>query len=420
MDTRLSAVLKDIVALSAGLALLWIGCAKPGPIRVPGSGAQGGGRPVYDVRGAPLTRRLPSFADTVAPAPGDKLFLTIDNALQQIVTEELQKMVKDCKARGGYAIMADPQTGDVWALAEESAEPAPPQRPDAGDAHGGSLGGAFEPGALLKPIVIASAFDNGVASPDTAFDCEQGMWVQGGRALRDSGPRLGMMQVRQIVQKSSSIGTAKVAVACGPQRVHDALLKFGFGAPTGLGLLGESSGFVPALAQWDAPALTRIALGQSIQATGPQVLQSYCTIANRGVMPQLRLVDRTETPTGSRREANPRRLKGRVISAKAAQEITDVLKLVTQPGGTAPKAAVPGRVVAGMTCTVQKQVSADYSASRFVAGFVGFLPADAPVFVLLVVANEPEGAMYGGTVAAPTFSRIAVRALLYLQVPQPR
>ena len=359
---------------------------------------------------------MPGVAAAVAPAAGSKLFLTIDKAIQQIATKELQRMVNDYRARGGYVIMADPKTGAIRALAEVSAHADPRNKTDPANERSRLLADVFEPGSILKPIVAMTALDCGVASPDTAFDCGQGMWVYAGRALRDPHP-YGKLTLHDIVAKSSNIGTARIAVAIGQQRLYESLLRLGFGAPTGMGLPGEPSGLVPALAQWDDLAFTRIAIGQGIQVTALQLVQAYCAIANRGMMPQLRLVDHTEDTATGRSEANPPRLKGRVVSEKAAQDITEALKSVTQDGGTAPKAAVSGRQVAGVTCSAQKMVNGGYSMGKFVAGFVGFVPADAPAFVLLVMADEPGAvAYYGGTVAAPTFSRIAGKTLEYLAV----
>jgi cell division protein FtsI/penicillin-binding protein 2 len=265
--------------------------------------------------------------------------------------------------------------------------------------------------------------------------------------------------VRDIVGTSGNIGTARIAVAMGTQRVHEALVKFGFGTPTGIDLAGEPAGSVPALAEWDDTTLTRVAIGQDIQVTALQIIQAYCTLANGGMMPQLRVLDRTQDEASHRRKASPHTShqgsggtvdgssqasdcdvalpegavisvtdhvygkidicyipsrKSRVVSETTAEGITAALTQATQRGGIASTAAVLGYGVAGAACTVQKAVSGTNSTDRFVAGFVGYVPADDPAFVLLVLADEPKGAVFGGTLAAPVFRRIAERVFQYL------
>jgi cell division protein FtsI/penicillin-binding protein 2 len=268
--------------------------------------------------------------------------------------------------------------------------------------------------------------DAGIVTLDSAFDCEDGLWFYRGRSLRDSGHRYGVLRVWEIIQKSSNIGTAKIALLMGERRVFDTLTNFGFGKPTGLGLEGEAPGIFRPLEKWDALSISRFPIGQGILVTPLQMLQAYCTLANGGLMRQLRVIDRLVDPVSGRADVYPNLAKWRVVREDAVQKIVQALKLVAREGGTAPKAAVPGYDVAGKTGTAQKVIDGQYSTTKFVASFIGFVPADDPAFVLLVAADEPDPkrGYYGGTVAAPTFSRIAEKTLRYLQIapliPNPR
>jgi len=348
---------------------------------------------------------------------GSDVHLTIQEPIQQIVEDELAAMAEQFGPRAAYAVMADPKTGAVMAVAQQPTFD-PNNREGTKPAQWGLqlLREGFEPGSIMKSVAVAGALDYGVVTLDDVFDCEHGYWVYCRRPLRDCHP-YDDLPVWEIMQKSSNIGVAKIAVQMGEKRLYQTLLRFGFGRPTGIGFPDEEDGIFRPLEKWDGLSVTRFPIGQGILATPLQMVQAYCALANKGLIMQLQIVDRIATPEGRVERWCVPRPKQRAVRPRAARQLVSALKLVTTDGGTAPKAAVEGYEVAGKTGTAQKVIGGQYSHKKFVASFIGFVPADDPAFVLLVVADEPSrGGHYGGTVAAPTFSRIAEKTLRYLQV----
>jgi len=237
------------------------------------------------------------------------------------------------------------------------------------------------------------------------------MWFYAGHSLRDSGHKYGILQVRNIIQKSSNIGTAKIAVLMGKERLDQTLRTFGFGKPTGIGLDSEASGIYRKLKDWDGLSVSRFSIGQGVLVTPLQMVQAYCALANHGRMPPLHLVAGVKDPGTGKIMKKQRPAAHAVIGEDAARAITEALKLVTQEGGTAPQAAVAGYEVAGKAGTAQKVVNGQYEA-EYVASFIGYVPADDPALVLLIAVDGPsQGGYYGGLVAAPAFSRICARIL---------
>jgi cell division protein FtsI/penicillin-binding protein 2 len=274
----------------------------------------------------------------------------------------------------------------------------------------------FEPGSVMKGVSLAGALDYGVVELGSRVFCEQGKWEYCRRILHDSGHKYGTLTVAQIVQKSSNIGTAKIALQMGETRLYQTFVRFGFGRPTGIGFPEEENGIMRAVNKWDGLSVTRLPIGQGILVTPLQMVQAYCSLANGGTMMQLYVVDRIENPDTGLCEVTVPRVVRRTVKPESARSMVQALKLVTTTEGTAPKAAVEGHEVAGKTGTAQKVIDGQYSYCKYVSSFIGFVPADNPAFTLLIVADEPQRAHYGGTVAAPTFSRIAERTLRYLQI----
>ena len=351
------------------------------------------------------------------PRNGGNIYLTIDETIQQIVEAELLAMVRAHQPKAAYAVMVNPRNGAIMAMAQyPTFDPNNRKQMDPRAWQNRILTEGFEPGSIMKAVPVTGALDLGLVTLDTAFDCENGMWFYSGRSLRDSGHKYGVLRVRNIIQKSSNIGTAKIAVLMGKEKLDEVLRRFGFGKPTGIGLENEAGGIYRPLRKWDGLSVSRYCIGQGILVTPLQMVQAYCALANRGCMPQLHVVARVEDPANGKVENHHPPPKGTVAGEAAVRDITTALKLVTQEGGTAPKAAVAGYEVAGKTGTAQKVVNGQY-ASKYVASFIGYIPADDPAFVLLVSADEPsKGGYYGGVVAAPVFSRIAEKTLRYMQV----
>ena len=357
-------------------------------------------------------------ADIQEVRDGLNLYLTIREPIQSILEEELDKLMEKSGARAAYAIMADPQTGDILAVAQRPTYDPNDRSTMSPDCYRNRIAeDTMEPGSIMKPFAVAGALDQGYVTPHTRFDTNRGLWFYGGKPLRDSHP-MGILNVKEIVQKSSNIGTAKIALLMGEKNLDSTLRAYGFSSRTGIPLKPETAGIFRKVKNWDTLSITRFCIGQGIAASPLQLVRAYCILANGGHPVDLRLVDRIENANNHVVEKIPVK-RGKSIYQDSAthHEIISMLKTVTEEGGTAKSAAIPGYHVAGKTGTSQKFVNGQYSHKQYFASFVGFVPADNPRFVLLVTADEPKGSIYGGSVAGPSFSEIAQRTLQYLHVP---
>jgi cell division protein FtsI/penicillin-binding protein 2 len=353
---------------------------------------------------------------------GWDIYLTISEPLQAILEEELDKLCEKWKPRAAYAIMANPYNGHIIAVAQRPTfNPNDRSKMDPSAWRSRISADTFDPGSTMKPIAISGAIDAGIVSPYTKFDCEKGAWFYGGRILHDSHP-LDILTVREIVQKSSNVGTAKIALQMGKERLDKTLRSFGFGSRTGIQLNTETRGLFRKLSQWDTLSITRFPIGQGISCSPLQLVRAYCGLANHGKIPKLKLIDRIRNPEKKNAIKMWTEPPKQIFQNPATwKTMIDMMVLVTQEGGTARKAAIPGYLVAGKTGTSQKFINGAYSHSKYFASFIGFAPAYNPAFVLLVTADEPKGASYGGTVSAPTFRNIAERTLLYMNIkPDPQ
>lgn len=347
---------------------------------------------------------------------GDNVYLTIQEPLQAIVEEELDKLVEKWKPKTVYAVMVDPKTGSIMAMGQRpSFNPNDRSTLNGSDWQNKIVTEGFEPGSIMKPLVVAKALDLGVVRPGTMFDCEKGKWFYAGKFLKDSHP-YGIMTVSNIIQKSSNIGTAKISLELGKKRLYDLFVSCGFGKESGLPFEPEATGILRKYEKWDSLSATRFPIGQGILTTPLQIVSAYTALANNGQRMKLRIVDKIQNSDNGVIYNFPVKNAERIFSEKAANEIVEMMKLVTEEGGTATKANIPGYKVAGKTGTAQKWVNGEYSHTYFVASFIGFVPADDPAFVLLVAIDEPKGASYGGVVSAPAFTQIAEKALKYLDV----
>ncbi|MDD3118805.1 MAG: penicillin-binding protein 2 [Victivallales bacterium] len=363
--------------------------------------------------GAPLT--LP---DDPKGTDGINIYLTVREPIQAIMEEELDKFMQQWHPRAAYAIMAEPTTGNIMAIAQR-----PTFNPNERTTMNPSAWrcriteDVFEPGSAMKPIAISGAIDAGVVTPNTIFDCEGGHWSYGGKILRDSHP-LEKLTVAGIIQKSSNIGTAKIALKMGEPLLYRTLRTFGFGQHTGIPMKPEIRGQFRPLKRWDTLSITRFPIGQGISCSPVQLVRAYCALANGGKLVDIRLVDRIEHPETGMTMKYPVKKPLFVFKHPETQrKIIAMMKMVTRKGGTATKAAITGYEVAGKTGTSQKFLNGAYSHTKFFATFIGFVPADNPRFGLLVTADEPQNAHYGGTVCGPLFRSIGERTLKYLNIP---
>lgn len=353
---------------------------------------------------------------------GLNVVLTIDARVQQIAEEEIHSMVQQHSAVSGCAIVMRPKTGEILAMANfPTFDPNAPGRiKDASWRRNRVIGDQLEPGSTFKTVTVAGAFDDGLIRMTDTFAIETAGLRYGGHVLHDhDAGRVSAMSVRDIVAKSSNIGTAKIAIKMGKERTYGHIVNFGFGERTGIPLTGEAPGYFPKLKDWRDIHVSRIPIGQGVTATPLQLTMAVAAIANNGVLmkPMLidRLVDEKQQTVAKFQPVAARR----VVSEAAAKTTLDALKTVVEKG-TAEKAALEHYTVAGKTGTAQKVDPATkrYSHTYYYASFIGFFPADDPELLIYVGCDEPlkKTGYYGGTVCAPVFKRIAERAANYLNV----
>lgn len=350
---------------------------------------------------------------------GAAITLTLDRQLQFFTERALEKAVVDAKATAGMAVMMDPKTGEVLALASAPRfNPNSPQGTSAEAFRNRAATDTFEPGSTFKAFVVASALDEKVITPDTELNCEKGAWAIGRAVIHDTHPH-GMLKPGGVLQVSSNICAAKIAQKLGREKLVDTYARFGFGERTALGLPGEGRGVVPFPRA--EVALATQAFGQGLTATAVQVTAAYGALANGGVLMKPYLVSKVVDPDGVVLLDNKPTAVGRAVSEKSARTVVAMLESVVETGGTAPKARMDEYRVAGKTGTAQKvdPVAHGYSDKR-VASFIGMVPAEDPRVVILVVIDEPKTDVYGGLVAAPAFKEIASQTMSYLGVPPSR
>lgn len=354
------------------------------------------------------------------PEAGADIYLTIDQQVQYFTEKALDDLVKQYSPQGAWAIVQDVRTGEILAMA--SWPTFNPNRFGSAPAEwirNRAVGFGYEPGSVMKSVIIASALDGGYVTPRDVFDCENGLWMYGGRALHDSH-REGLLCVADILKKSSNIGAAKIALQMGNQKVYDCLKSFGFGSRTGIDLPGEESGILWPVKNWSKISITRLAMGHEINTTAIQMLSAISAIANDGIRMRPYVVKRVVKPSGEVLvEREPEEL-GQPISRDTAKIMRRLMARVTQPGGTGTKAALRGYAVAGKTGTAQKvrpkEEGGGYYSHKYVASFAGFVPVENPAISIIVVADDPKGAHYGGTVCAPAFQKIADQTVRYLRI----
>ena len=369
-----------------------------------------------DARGRKL---LTNGVEENPSTQGANLTLTIDSTLQYATERSLEKAVVESKAASGTAVVLDPHTGEILALASwPRFNPNAPRDADSDSFRDRAVTDAFEPGSTFKSFVVASALDRQVITEATEFDCLMGSFSIGHNVVHDTHPH-GMLNAKAILQVSSNIGAAKVGQKLGRDRLVETFRSFGFGERFGLGLPGEGKGAIPFPRA--EIALATQSFGQGISATTLQIAAGYAALANDGVLMKPYLVSKVVDSDGVVLLENKPTAIRRAVSVKAARTVVSMLESVVEPGGTAPRARMDEYRVAGKTGTAQKvdPIARGYSDKR-IASFVGIVPAEAPRAVILIVIDEPKTDVYGGLVAAPAFKEIALQAMPHLGVPKSR
>jgi len=350
--------------------------------------------------------------------PGSDVHLTLNTSIQHIAEKELEATILKYRAKSGVAIVMEPFTGEVLALANYPAfDPNNYSKQSADQRRNRAVTDSFEPGSTFKTILAAAALEEGVVGKEDLFYCEMGKYPYAGKVIHDTHPH-GWLSFAKILQVSSNIGFTKVAQKLKKDRYYRYIEKFGFGQVTGIDVPGEVPGLLRKAESWSAIDLATHAFGQGISATPLQMVMAYAAIANGGFLMRPYVTRRVVSPQGEIvLEIQPHVVR-RVISEKTARSLASILKDVTNEGGTGVMANVDGFEVAGKTGTAQKAdpVHGGYAAKKRVASFVGFVPANDPRLVALVLIDEPEVNVYGGVVAAPAFRNIAQAALRHLAV----
>ncbi|NQU11697.1 penicillin-binding protein 2 [bacterium] len=377
------------------------------------------GRPGYEVierdRKGREIRALRN--ESISPRPGYTVVLTIDQVIQHIAETELEKAMAAHRPQAGIIIVSRPATGEILAMTcRPTYDPNRPGDVPADARRNRAISDVAEPGSTFKVATIAGALQDGLVTPADRFDCENGAFIYAGRALHDAHP-YGMLSVDEILYHSSNIGAAKVALRAGPHRVHRYVRGFGFGAKTGIALLGEVSGIVHPLSQWTKLSITRIPMGHEIAVTSLQMLLAMNSVANGGRLMRPLIIKGVIEPSGAPVLQYAPQLAGRPILPRTSLMMTASLRKVVTPEGTARRAAVPGYDVAGKTGTAQKIENGQY-VRKFYSSFIGYLPAGDPQISILVTLDDPTvGGYYGGTVAGPVFREVAAKVAQYLGIP---
>jgi cell division protein FtsI (penicillin-binding protein 3) len=353
-----------------------------------------------------LGRIIEDVESIRAPQQGRELALSIDQRIQYLAFRELKSAVAEHEAKAGSIVVLDATSGEVLALANW-----PTYNPNNRDtmkmarSRNRAVVDLFEPGSTLKPFTAAAALESGLVGPGSLIDTEHGRLTIGRRTIRDVHPE-GFLTVSQVIQKSSNVGSAKIALAMAPQKLWAIFSAVGFGTQTRVGFPGEATGRLRAYQSWKPIEHATMSYGHGVSVSLLQLARAYSVFATDGELKQLTLIRRDQPVEGKR-----------VVSRRTAQAVRKMLEMVTQPGGTATRAQVAGYRVAGKTGTAHKLDGATYAADRYVSSFVGFAPASNPRLVIAVMIDEPGGKhYYGGEVAAPVFSNVMAGALRLLGV----
>jgi cell division protein FtsI (penicillin-binding protein 3) len=369
-------------------------------------GSDGERRVVKDALGEPIR-----FETLRSVSDGRDIELTLDSDLQARTEDVLADLGRTYAPKGATAIVMDPRTSDILAMANWPAlDPT-----DLGDASGDDLlnratGFTYEPGSTFKAITVSAALGDRLVTPDSAFTLAPSIQVAD-RTIEEAHERgTETLTVAEILAQSSNIGAVTIGLELGAETFDRWVSRFGFDRPTGIQIPGEERGIVPELEQYSGSTMGNLPIGQGLSVTPIQMAAAYAAIANGGILRQPRLLREVDGEPVSESPGN------RVIDRRVAAQVREMLEGVLAPGGTASEVSVPGYTLAGKTGTSQVAINGHYSESKYVASFIGFAPAQDPQLLVAVIVDQPQGDIYGGSVAAPAFGEIASFALPYLGI----
>ncbi|HEX6651467.1 MAG TPA: penicillin-binding protein 2 [Thermoleophilaceae bacterium] len=347
-----------------------------------------------------------SVVETQRSSAGENLHLTLDARIQERTEAVLSEVGQTYTPQGATAVVMDPRTGEILALANWP-------RVDANNIDGSpayarqnrAIQANFEPGSTFKAITVSGAMEEHLVQPGTTISVTPTITVADrtvGEAHDGGG---GVKSVAQILKESSNVGSVMIGLKLGAKRFDKWVRRFGFGRPTGVDLPGEEGGIVLRPEHYSGSSMGNMPIGQGIAVTPMQMATAYTAIANHGVMRRPYIVKGDQPP--------PKR----VLTQRTAGQVSHMLEGVLAAGGTAQEAQVAGYTLAGKTGTAEKAIKGGYSKTDFIASFIGFAPAKNPRLLVAVMVDTPRGDIYGGTVAAPAFERIMEFALPYLKIP---
>jgi cell division protein FtsI (penicillin-binding protein 3) len=352
----------------------------------------------------------------VQPHPGQTVVLTIDQTIQYRTEQALGAAVERTHAKSGTAIVMDPRTGEILALANAPTfDPNQPPKDSAEGRVNGALQNIYEPGSTFKIVAYSAAIEKGLVKPEDKIDCQMGQITVAGRLIHDHHA-FGVLTIADALALSSNVGAIKLGLMVGNESMYDYMKRLGFGSRSGIDLAGESAGILRPLSRWQPSSIGSLAIGQEIGVTPLQMATAYSVIANDGMLVKPHLVRELRSPDGTVVfQAKPE--ARRALKPETTAALRTMFEDVTLRG-TARKAQLNGYTAAGKTGTAQKidPKTRTYSATKFIGSFVGFAPVKNPAVVIIVVIDEPQGSYHGGDIAAPVFREIAEQILPEMSV----
>jgi len=367
------------------------------------AGRPGSHRVLKDARG----HIIEDVESLKTPEQGRDIALSVDLKIQYLAYRELEKAVAENRAKAGGVVVLDARSGEILALANlPSYNPNNRVKLNRERMRNRAITDTFEPGSTLKPFTAAAVLEAGTFKADSLIQTAPGHLSIGPATIHDAHPQ-GLITVAQVIQKSSNVGAAKMALSLSPEYLWNVLNRVGFGTVPHAGFPGEASGRLRPFATWRPIEQATMAYGHGISVSLLQLARAYTVFANDGELVPLSMLKLSAPRAGNQ-----------VISAAVARSVRDMLEMVVAPGGTAPRAQIAGYRVAGKTGTAHKLENGNYASDRYVASFVGMAPASNPRLIIAVMIDEPNGTQYyGGTVAAPVFASVMAGALRMLSVP---
>src|SRR3984885_8993452 len=367
-------------------------------------GSDGERRIVRDALGDPI--RLETVKEA---SDGENVQLTLDPLIQQKTEQVLAEVGETYAPKGATAIVVDPRSSQILAMANwPPIDPNDLSSASSEDLTNRATSFNYEPGSTFKAFTVSAALEEKLVTPETTFTLPPSIQVAD-RTIEDAEPRgTETMSVAQILARSSNVGAVTIGLELGAEKFSKWIGRFGFGRKTGVQFPGEESGIVPKLDAYSGSSMGNLPIGQGQAVTPMQMVAGYTAIANGGILRRPQLIERV----GENEVHEPQ--GHRVIKAAVAAQVREMLEGVLAAGGTASEVSVPGYTLAGKTGTAQVAENGGYSESKYVASFIGFAPAQDPKLLAAVIVDQPQGDIYGGSVAAPAFGKIAAFSLPYL------